>query len=51
MLSGTKHLQYLLESGQMQILRVVYSERSERAQEDSRRGIFRNLVSIARLNE
>jgi hypothetical protein len=35
MLSGAKHLQYLLEYKQIQILRAVYPERSERAQDDS----------------
>jgi hypothetical protein len=35
MLSGAKHLQYLLENKQMRILRAVYPERSERAQDDS----------------
>jgi hypothetical protein len=35
MLSGAKHLQYLLETKQMPILGAVYPQRSERARDDS----------------
>jgi len=43
MLSGAKHPQYPLENSQMQILRAVYPERSERAQDDNRGDSFRSL--------
>ena len=47
MLSGAKHLQYLLGTKQMQILREVYPERSERAQDDSPSDFFRSLPELS----
>jgi hypothetical protein len=45
-LSAAKHLQYLFENEQMQILRAVYPERSERAQDDNRRDHFPQPPSL-----
>jgi hypothetical protein len=47
MLSGAKYPQYLLENKQMPILRAVYPEGSERAQDDRGEGFFRSLLKPA----